>query len=60
MRPAPIELTKQYSQNEQQTLNETSRQVLARIQPMKTQVLGNAGVEDVVWGVPVSLRNTGK
>ena len=31
-------------------------QVLARIQPMKTEILGEAGMEDLTWGLPVSLK----
>jgi len=47
---------KKFSDNEQRPLNETSRRGLARIQPMNTQVLGNTGMEDLVWGMPVSLK----
>lgn len=60
VRPAPVELTKKFVDNAQPTLNEKSRQVLARIQPMKTQMLGSVGMEDLVWGIPVSLKKTGK
>lgn len=56
MRPAPAEFVKKISDNEQRPLNETSRRGLARIQPMNTQVLGNTGMEDLVWGMPVSLK----
>ncbi len=56
MRPAPMELTKRFIDREQPRLDETGRQVLARIQPMKTEILGEAGMEDLTWGLPVSLK----
>ncbi len=60
MRPAPVEFTQKFIDHEQPKLSETGRQVLARIQPMKTQVLGEKGMEDLVWGLPVSLKKPGK
>ncbi|HBO7422767.1 MULTISPECIES: hypothetical protein [Pseudomonas aeruginosa group] len=60
MRPAPMELTKKFIAREQPTLTETGRQVLARIQPMKTRILGEEGMQDLTWGLPVSLKRTGR
>ena len=60
MRPAPMELTKRFIDREQPRLDETGRQVLARIQPMKTEILGEAGMEDLTWGLPVSFETQGK
>lgn len=51
-----MELTKRFIDHEQPRLDETGRQVLARIQPMKTEILGEAGMEDLTWGLPVSLK----
>ncbi|WP_267970722.1 hypothetical protein [Achromobacter deleyi] len=32
------------------------QQLLSRLQPMQVTPLGKQGMEDPIWGVPVSLR----
>ncbi|ROM29019.1 hypothetical protein BK645_08585 [Pseudomonas protegens] len=60
VRPAPVELVKKFSDKELANVNDTGRRVLARIEPMKTRLQGDTGMEDLVWGIPVSLKKTAR
>lgn len=55
-----MELVKKFSDKELPNVNDAGSRVLARIEPMKTRLQGNTGMEDLVWGIPVSLKKTAK
>ncbi|WP_350022813.1 hypothetical protein [Pseudomonas protegens] len=51
--PAPMSFTQNLI--EQRNLSEKHRQLLSRLQPMQITPLGKQGMEDPIWGVPLSL-----
>lgn len=51
--PAPMSFTQNLI--EQRVLSDKHRQLLSRLQPMQITPLGKQGMEDPIWGVPLSL-----
>lgn len=55
MRPAPMEFSRKLIA-QRKNVSAEHQQLLSRLQPMEVTPLGKQGMEDPVWGVPVSLR----
>ena len=56
-RPAPMDFTQKLIA--QRDLSDAHRQLLSTLQPMQITPLGKQGMEDPIWGVPLSI-GTGK
>lgn len=54
-RPAPMEFSQKLIAR-RKNVSAEHQQLLAKLQPMQITTLGKQGMEDPVWGVPVSLR----
>ncbi|WP_025132131.1 hypothetical protein [Pseudomonas sp. PH1b] len=54
-RPAPMEFSQKFIA-QRKNLSAQHQQMLSRLEPMQITPLGKQGLEDPVWGVPVSLR----
>lgn len=54
-RPAPMEFTQKLVA--QRDLSDAHRQLLSTLQPMQITPLGKQGMEDPIWGVPLSIGN---
>ena len=52
-RPAPMEFAQKYLA--QRTLSAEHQALLAKLQPMQITPLGKQGMEDPIWGVPLSM-----
>lgn len=57
MRPAPTEFVQRLFET-RKNLSPAHRALLGRMQPMAVTTLGQRGMEDPVWGTPVSLRKS--
>mgnify|MGYP003589471139 FL=1 len=55
MRPAPMEFSRKLIA-QRKNVSAEHQQLLSGLQPMEVTPLGKQGMEDPVWGVPVSLR----
>lgn len=54
-RPAPIEFTQKLIA-QRRNVSDKHQQMLSRLEPMQITMLGKQGMEDPIWGLPVSLR----
>ena len=54
-RPAPMEFSQKLIAR-RKNVSAAHQQLLSKLQPMQITTLGQQGMEDPVWGVPVSLR----
>lgn len=54
-RPAPMEFSKKLIA-QRKNVSAEHQQLLSRLEPMQITTLGKQGMEDPVWGVPVSMR----
>ncbi len=54
-RPAPLEFSQKLIAR-RKNVSPEHLQMLGKLQPMEITTLGKQGMEDPVWGVPVSLR----
>ncbi|CAB3653664.1 hypothetical protein [Achromobacter pestifer] len=54
-RPAPMEYSKKLI-SLRKNVSAEHQQLLSRLEPMQITPLGKQGMEDPIWGVPVSLR----
>ncbi|HHZ9382754.1 TPA: hypothetical protein ACWMJU_005618, partial [Pseudomonas aeruginosa] len=52
--PAPMDFSQ--SLIAQRALSDKHRQLLSRLQPLQITPLRKQGMEDPVWGVPLSLK----
>ncbi|WP_241047751.1 hypothetical protein [Achromobacter xylosoxidans] len=54
-RPAPMAFSQQVI-SQRVNLSDKHRELLSRLEPMQITPLGHQGMEDPIWGVPLSLR----